>query len=60
MGIHCAEGTADQLHVEQQFETLRCVVSSKRLDGLISALTHLSRDKGAKLIQAGQVQQTIA
>ena len=41
---------------ERSFEEKSCTVASMRLDGIVSAITGLSRTRSAELISAGLVQ----
>lgn len=55
-GVRCETGVPGDYSRNEQFQDMRATVSSARLDALVSAMTGISREKGAALIKAELVQ----
>lgn len=55
-GVRCEIGASGDYHRDEQFQDKRVTVSSVRLDALVSAMTGISREKGAAMIRSELVQ----
>ena len=54
-GVQVTEGVLRELPINRQFSTIRATVASARLDNVVKALTGISREKAAELIESDRV-----
>lgn len=54
-GVTITEGVPREFRVDRQFLTVRATVASARLDNVVKALTGISREKAAQLIESERV-----
>ncbi len=54
-GVTVTEGIIRELPTNRQFETVRFTIASQRLDNVVKALTDISREKAADMIESDRV-----
>ena len=56
VGVSVQEGIDGDLLSSPKYEPIEIVVSSLRLDGVVAALVHISREQAMAMVQSGRVQ----
>lgn len=59
-GVKTSIGVPGDFVVFERFESVRGTIGSARVDGLISMLVNISREKSARLIEQGHVERNFA